>query len=57
MSVGDSLWSIAASLRPGADDADIDATWRAIYEANADTISDPDLIHPGQRLTLPQDLP
>lgn len=57
VSVGDSLWSIAASLRPGADDAHIDATWRAVYEANADTIPDPDLIHPGQRLTLPQDLP
>ena len=54
---GDSLWSIAASLRPGADDASIDAAWRAIYEANADTLPDPNLIHPGQKLTLPQDLP
>ena len=54
---GDSLWSIAASLRPGANDASIDAAWRAIYEANADTLPDPNLIHPGQKLTLPQDLP
>ena len=54
---GDSLWSIAASLHPGADDARIDATWRAIHEANAGTVPDPDLIHPGQQLTLPQDLP
>ena len=54
---GDSLWSIAASLHPGADDTRIDATWRAIHEANAGTIPDPDLIHPGQQLTLPQDLP
>lgn len=54
---GDSLWSIAASLRPGADDARIDETWRAIHEANAGTIPNPDLIHPGQQLTLPQDLP
>ena len=54
---GDSLWSIAASLHPDADDASIDAVWRAIYEANADTLPDPNLIHPGQKLTLPQDLP
>lgn len=54
---GDSLWSIAASLRPGADDASIDAAWRAIREANADILPDPNLIHPGQILTLPQDLP
>ena len=54
---GDSLWSIAAALRTGADDAQITKTWRAIYAANADTIADPSLIHPGQRLTIPQDLP
>ena len=54
---GDSLWSIAASLHPDADDASIDAAWRAIREANADTLPDPNLIHPGQILTLPQDLP
>ena len=27
--------------------------WKAIYEANRDLISNPDLIHPGQVLTLP----
>jgi nucleoid-associated protein YgaU len=27
--------------------------WRAIYDANRDKIKDPDLIHPGQVLTLP----
>lgn len=27
--------------------------WRAIYEANRGTITDPDLIHPGQELTIP----
>ena len=27
--------------------------WKRIYEANRDQIKDPDLIHPGQRLTLP----
>ena len=31
-----------------------DATkWNAIYEANRDKIKNPDLIHPGQVLTLP----
>jgi nucleoid-associated protein YgaU len=27
--------------------------WKAIYEANRDTIKDPDLIHPGQVLNIP----
>jgi nucleoid-associated protein YgaU len=27
--------------------------WRRIYEANRDTVQDPDLIHPGQTLRLP----
>ncbi len=27
--------------------------WHAIYEANRDKISNPDLIHPGQVLTIP----
>jgi nucleoid-associated protein YgaU len=29
--------------------------WRAIYEANRATIKNPDLIHPGQQLTIPPD--
>lgn len=28
--------------------------WRRIYEANKDQISDPDLIHPGQKLRIPR---
>ena len=28
--------------------------WRRIFEANRDQISDPDLIHPGQRLKIPR---
>ena len=28
-------------------------SWNAIYEANRDIISDPDLIHPGQELKIP----
>lgn len=27
--------------------------WRRIYEANRDQISNPDLIHPGQKLKIP----
>jgi nucleoid-associated protein YgaU len=30
--------------------------WHAIYEANRDTIKNPDLIHPGQVLTLPSNV-
>lgn len=29
--------------------------WKRIYEANRSTISNPDLIHPGQVLNLPSD--
>lgn len=54
---GDSLWSIAASLRPDADTARIDATWRAIHAANSESVHDPALIYPGQTLAIPQDLP
>lgn len=44
---GDSLSRIAKREYGDA------AKWHAIYEANRDTIKDPDLIHPGQVLTLP----
>ena len=54
---GDSLWSIAASLRPDADNTRIDATWRAIHAANTESVHDPALIYPGQTLAIPQDLP
>jgi nucleoid-associated protein YgaU len=29
-------------------------TWQVIFEANRDQISNPDLIHPGQELKIPQ---
>lgn len=54
---GDSLWSIAASLQPGSDDAHITRMWRAIHAANAHAIPNPSLIYPGQTLTIPQDQP
>ena len=44
---GDSLSKIAKHLYGDAD------KWHAIYEANKDRIKNPDLIHPGDVLTLP----
>ncbi|HET8594253.1 MAG TPA: LysM peptidoglycan-binding domain-containing protein [Intrasporangium sp.] len=52
---GDSLWSIAARhLGSGASDHEVAHAWPRWYAANADLIGqDPDLIHPGQRLRIP----
>lgn len=44
---GDSLSKIAQRFYGKAED------WRRIYEANRDTVKNPDLIHPGQTLRLP----
>ena len=44
---GDSLSKIAKREYGDAN------KWHAIYEANRDKIKNPDLIHPGQVLTLP----
>lgn len=44
---GDSLSKIAKRHYGDAN------KWKAIFEANRDLISNPDLIHPGQVLTLP----
>ena len=44
---GDSLSKIAKRELGDAN------KWKAIYEANRDKITNPDLIHPGQVLTLP----
>ena len=44
---GDSLSKIAQRELGDA------SRWRAIYDANRDTIKDPDLIHPGQVLKMP----
>lgn len=52
---GESLWSIAAARLPAdATDESVDTAWRALYAANRGRIgADPDLLHPGQRLALP----
>ena len=44
---GDSLSRIAKREYGDAN------AWHRIYEANRDIIKDPDLIHPGQNLTIP----
>ncbi|WP_159625683.1 LysM peptidoglycan-binding domain-containing protein [Actinomyces sp. zg296] len=55
---GQSLWSIsAARLGPQASAADIARAWPLLYRANEGAIgSEPGLIHPGQRLTVPEGL-
>lgn len=45
---GDSLSKIARHFYGDA------TKWRAIWDANKDLIKNPDLIHPGQVLTIPQ---
>jgi nucleoid-associated protein YgaU len=51
------LWDLAAArLGPEAGDAEIDAAWRADYAANRAVVGpDPDLILPGQVLSMPCD--
>jgi nucleoid-associated protein YgaU len=44
---GDTLSAIAKREYGDANE------WRRIFEANRDTVKDPDLIHPGQQLTIP----
>lgn len=48
VAAGDSLSDIAKREYGDANE------WRRIYEANKDTIKNPDLIYPGQELTIPQ---
>lgn len=52
---GDTLWAIAAAdLGPGVDDAAIAGHCHTLHRLNAETVGpDPDLVFPGQRLTLP----
>jgi nucleoid-associated protein YgaU len=45
---GDSLSKIAKQLYGDA------KKWHQIHEANKDTIKNPDLIYPGQVLTIPE---
>lgn len=54
---GDSLWSLAErDLGGAASDQRVDDRWQAIYRRNRGVIGpDPDLIHPGQVLEIPQE--
>lgn len=45
---GDSLWKIAAKFYGRG------SQWPRIFEANRDKIDDPDLIHPGLELVIPE---
>jgi len=61
VAVGDSFWSIAehqVTIRLGRTptDADVLEPWLALIDANRDRLldpDDPDLLHPGQILRLP----
>jgi nucleoid-associated protein YgaU len=52
---GDTLWAIAGRhLGPGATPREIAAAWPRWWAANRHTVgTDPNVIHPGQRLTAP----
>lgn len=58
---GDTLWSLARDDLPPADrasDAAVGAHWRVLHQLNSGVLGpDPDLIVPGQRLTLPPSAP
>jgi nucleoid-associated protein YgaU len=45
---GDNLSKIAKKFYGDA------AKWKSIFEANRDTVKNPDLIHPGQVLKIPE---
>jgi nucleoid-associated protein YgaU len=48
VAAGDSLSKIAKKVYGDANQ------WKRIYEANRDTVKNPDLIHPGQVLKIPE---
>ncbi len=56
VAVGDSLWAISERLLDHPGDAAVAAAWPALYQANRAVIgADPDLLLPGQELTIPEE--
>jgi len=47
---GESLWAISA----GSDVYGAGSRWRTLYDANRSRIKNPDLIYPGQELSIPR---
>jgi len=45
---GDTLWRIAEQMIGDG------SLWPALYRANRDQIKDPAILHPGQRLAIPE---
>lgn len=53
---GDSLWKIASSISDGVAAAEVAELTAQIFEVNRETVGpNPDLIYPGQSLSLPKD--
>lgn len=50
---GDCLWSIANRLFPNLSDSELSTKVLDLWEANRETISEPNLIHPGQQIFIP----
>jgi len=51
--VGDTLWDISSGAVGRPDPQVIDRFVDQLYEANKQTISDPDVIYPGQVIRIP----
>jgi nucleoid-associated protein YgaU len=57
---GDSFWSIAEDVVGGEREREVGRYWRTLVEANRSRLVDPanpDLLVPGQELTLPDPEP
>lgn len=54
---GDTLWGLTAAALGGADAPAVARSWPRLWQANRAVVGgDPDLIRPGQRLTIPAEL-
>lgn len=54
---GDTLWGLARGVAPGASDADVASIVQRLHTDNRSVIgADPDVLRPGQRLVIAEDL-